>query len=134
MLTLGATDLHVVLGSNGFELFPVLGKLGELDVDGGTEGSSQVGGAGCDVTKMRVVSETGHGLDLGGGSGETLEDFSDVGALLHGDDTELILFVDPDEEGLGIVVEDASALWPVTVQAASLKETVSFPNLKRQID
>ena len=82
---------------------------------------------------MRVVSETGHGLDLGGGSGETLEDFSDVGALLHGDDTELILFVDPDEEGLGIVVEDASALWPVTVQAASLKETVSFPNLKRQI-
>ena len=82
---------------------------------------------------MLVVSETGDGLDLGGGSGETLEDGTDVSTLLHGDDTELILFVDPDEEGLGIVVEDTSASWPVTVKATSLKETVTLPILKRQI-
>ncbi len=133
MLSLGATDLHVVLSGNGFEARPVLSKLGELDVDGSTEGSSQVGGAGSDVTEMLVVSETGDRLDLGGGSGETLEDGTDVSTLLHGDDTERILFVDPDEEGLGIVVEDTSASWPVTVKATSLKETVTLPILKRQI-
>ena len=39
--------------------------------------------------------------------------------LLHGNDTELILLIDPGEEGLGSVVEDASALRPVTLHTSS---------------
>jgi hypothetical protein len=46
---------------------------------------------------------------------------------LHGDDSELVLLVDPDEEGLGVVVEDASAAWPVTVEVAGLKESIALP-------
>lgn len=59
-------------------------------------------------------------LDGGSGTGESLEDSSDVSTGLHGDDTELILFIDPDEEGLVVIVEDTSAIGPVTVETASL--------------
>jgi len=128
VLTTGSTDLHVVLGGDAFEAGHVLHEVGEVDVDGGTEGGSEVGGAGGDVTQVVVVGEASDGLDLGGGSGETLEHGADVGTLLHGDDTELVLFVDPDEESLGVVMEDTSASWPVTVKAAGLKETISLPN------
>jgi hypothetical protein len=50
----------------------------------------------------------------------------EVSTLLHGNDSKLILFVNPDEEGLLIVVEDTSALWPFSVQVASLQESVSL--------
>jgi len=74
-----------------------------------------------------VVGETGDCLNSLGGTRETVEDGTDVSTLLHGDDTELILFVNPDEESLGGVVEDASALWPVAVKAASFQETITLP-------
>jgi hypothetical protein len=51
----------------------------------------------------------------------------EVSTLLHGNDSELIFFVNPDEEGLLIVVEDTSALWPFSVQVASFQESVSLP-------
>ena len=53
--------------------------------------------------------------------GETLEDSLDIAALLHGDDAELILLVDPDQEGLVSVVEDAAALGPVALHAGNLQ-------------
>ena len=76
---------------------------------------------------MVVMGEAGDLLDLGGGAGETLENGTNVSALLHGDNTELILFVDPDEESLGIVVEDTSALSPVAVETAGFEETITLP-------
>ena len=80
---------------------------------------------------MVVVGELGNLLDFGGGAGEAVEDGSDVSTLLHGNDSELILFVNPDEEGLLIVVEDSSAGWPVTVETASCEVLVTLPELKR---
>jgi hypothetical protein len=38
----------------------------------------------------------------------------------------LILFVNPDKESLVVVVEDTSARWPVSVETASLEETVTL--------
>jgi hypothetical protein len=64
-------------------------------------------------------------------SAESVEDGLDVCTRLHGDDSQLVLFVDPDEEGLVVVVEDASAIGPVSVQAAGLKEAVAF--LKEEV-
>ena len=130
VLATGSTDLDVPLVSNALESGPVLHEVGEMDVDGGAESGSEVGGARGDVTQVVVVSETSLSLDDGGGSGETLEDSANVGTLLHGDDTELILFIDPDEEGLGVVVEDTSARWPVTVESAGIEETVTLPKNK----
>jgi len=37
---------------------------------------------------------------------ETLEDLPHVAALLHGDDTQVILLVHPDQEGLVVVVPE----------------------------
>jgi len=126
VLTVSTADLDVVLVGDSLELGHVLGKLGELDVDGSAESCAEVSGAGGDVTEMVVVSELADGLDMGGGAGETLENGVDIGTLLHGDDTELIFFIDPDEESLGVIVEDTTALGPVTVETAGFEETISF--------
>ena len=63
------SDLNVVLVSNGLEFGHVLGELGESDVNGSSEGSTKVGGARGDVTKMVVVGELGNLLNGGGSTG-----------------------------------------------------------------
>jgi hypothetical protein len=74
-----------------------------------------------------VVGELALGLDGGGTSAESVEDLGDVSTLLHGDDSKLILFVDPDEESLSFVVEDTSSVWPLSVEVACLEESISLP-------
>jgi hypothetical protein len=39
----------------------------------------------------------------------------------------LVLFVNPDEESLLLVVEDTTTVGPVAVEVACLKESVSLP-------
>ena len=75
------------------------------------------------------MGELGVLLDVSGSAGESVEDGVDVSAGLHGDDTELIFLINPHEEGLVVVVEDTSALGPLTVEVASLQESVSLPIL-----
>jgi hypothetical protein len=125
VLTVGATDLYVVFVRNSLELVGLLTKLGELDVHGSAHASSEVGRAGGNVTQVLIISELGLLLDLGGGGRESLEDLADVGAILHGDDTELVLLIDPDEESLGVVVEDATGLGPLTLQSAGFEILVA---------
>jgi len=60
------------------------------------------------------------------GSAESLEDSSNVSSLLHGDNSQLVLLVDPDQESLGVVVENTSSRWPVSVEIASLQESVTL--------
>ena len=124
------SDLDEVLGGDALELLLLLHELWKLDVDGGSESGSEIGWARGDVTKMLIVRELADGLDVSGGSAESVEDFEDTSSWLHRDDSELILFVDPDEESLGVVVEDTSSGWPVSVKVASLKESVSLPIIK----
>ena len=130
VLAMAATDLHAKLVGDALKSGPVLHQVGKVDVDGGAKGCSEVGWARRDVTQVVVVREAGDLLDSLGGARETLEDGANVCTLLHGDDTELVLFVDPDEESLRIVVEDTSALGPVAVQATGLEETVTLPSKK----
>ena len=92
---------------------------------GGAHTSSEVGWARSDVAEMLVVSKLGLLFDLSSGDGESLEDLADVGSLLHGDDSELVLFVDPHEEGFGIVVEDTTGLRPLTLESAALEVLVT---------
>ena len=66
------------------------------------------------------MGELGHLLDGGRGAAQAVEHGVQVGARLHRDDAQLILLVNPHQEGLGVVVEDASALRPFAVQTASL--------------
>jgi len=97
-----------------------------VNVNRGAEGSSEVGGARGDETEMVVMGELGNSFNVSGSLRESSEDLSDVSTLLHGDNSELILFVDPHEEGLRIVVEDTSSLRPVSVEATGFKETVTL--------
>jgi len=109
----------------------ILGPAGKVNVDGGTHASAQVGGAGVDVAELGGEQEVLARLSLDGvtdGSnttGKTLEDTLDVATLLHGDDTELILLVDPDKEGLVGVVEDTAALGPVALHTSDLQVGVT---------
>merc|ERR1719209_2599629 len=116
--TTGSALLETEEVKDGVQLLLVLGQDGELDVDAGTETGSQVGWAGQDVAEMlvphvRVAALLHQGLDLGQALAETLEDTLDVAALLHGDDAEMVLLVDPDQEGLGVVVPDTTGIGPV---------------------
>lgn len=72
------------------------------------------------------MSELGFLLDGSSGTRETIKDSANVGTWLHGDDSELVLLIDPHKEGLVVVVEDSSASWPVTVETTCLQETVTL--------
>ena len=80
---------------------------------------------------MVIVGEFSNLLNGSCSAGKTVEDGMDVGTWLHGDDSELIFFVDPDKEGLVRVVEDSSSSGPVTVQTAVLQEAVTLPKIKK---
>jgi len=75
---------------------------------------------------MAIVSKLGNSLDMSSSSAESLENGSDVRSWLHRDDSELILLVNPDKESLGVVVENTSTRWPVSVEVASIEEPVSL--------
>jgi len=94
-------------------------------VNGSSETSSHVGWASGNVSEMLVVGEFCFLLNLVGTVGKSSKNLLNVGTLLHGDNSELILFVNPDEEGFGIVVEDTSSLWPVSLESSRLKIFVS---------
>merc|ERR1719192_764342 len=103
----GAPGLQVQLLAPGCQgLQTLLGPAWKVDVDRGPHAGSQVGGAGVDVSVLSVKHEVlsrlclntvFDGLDA---TGEAIKDSPDVSSHLHGDDTELILLVDPGEEGL----------------------------------
>ena len=97
----------------------------KVDVDRGTHASAQVGGARVQVAIPGVKQELlpglspdriAHSLDA---TSQPVKDSLDIASLLHGDDAELVLLIDPDKEGLSIVVIDAPAFRPVTLHASS---------------
>ena len=73
------------------------------------------------------MGEFAFSFNMLGSSAKSLENCSDIGSWLHGNDSQLIFLVYPDKESLGIVVENTSARWPVSVETAGLKESVTLP-------
>merc|ERR1719184_530668 len=128
-----ATGLQVKLFATSLQ--PVhtglFGPALKINMNGCPHASTKVGGAGVDVAVLLIQTEVLSRLLLDGllDSLDTLgkpgEDLLHISSLLHGDDTELILLVDPDEEGLLPVVEDATTLRPVTLHAGHLQVPVS---------
>ena len=130
--TTGSTGLETHAVASGLQsINGVLGPSGEVDVDGCTHTSSQVGWARVDITEFGGDLEVLARFSLDGISdsldtpGETLENTLDITTLLHGDDTELILLIDPDQESLGGIVEDTTALGPVTLHTGNLQVGVT---------
>merc|ERR1712012_187491 len=130
--TTGATGLQVKLLATSLELVDaVLGPAGQVNVDGGPHASAQVGGAGVDVTVLLIQTEVlarlslDRVLDSLDTLGQSAEHFPDISTLLHRDNTELVLLVDPDKEGLLGVVEDTTTLGPVALHASNSKVPVA---------
>ena len=117
-------DLNVVLIGNALEPRPIFHQVRQADVDGGSHRRAKVRRARRDVPQVIVVGELGHGLNVLGSTSKPLKDGSNISTGLHRDDAQLVLLVHPDEESLRVVVEDATALGPVAVEAARLKEAV----------
>merc|ERR1719150_3438560 len=90
-----------------------LGPAREVNVNRGTHTSSKVGGARVDESILLRKSKV-------------LATFAlDISSLLHGDDSHLIFFIDPEREGLGIIVEDTTTFRPVTLHTSNSKVAVS---------
>ena len=133
-LTIEATRLST--GSTGLDgelLAPLLqgvktflGVSGQVNHDGCPHAGAKVGGAGVDVAELLGEGEVLARLSLDrvsdslDATSKTREDSLDVATLLHGDDPHLVLLVHPQQEGLGLVVEDATALGPVTLHTGGL--------------
>merc|ERR1719192_2668543 len=108
-----------------------LGPAREVNMDRGTHTSSQVGGAGVDKSVLLRESivlsrfslyRVSNSLDT---TSKAFEDTLNISSLLHGDDTGLIFFIDPEKECFGIIVEDTTTLRPVTFHTSNSKVTIS---------
>jgi len=127
-----STRLEMKLLTSSLQfLNTVLGPSRKINMNRGSHASTEVGGARVNVTVLGVQTEVlsrllldrvANSLDA---SGQSLEDSLDISTLLHGNDPELILLVDPDEEGLGSIVEDTSALGPVSLHTSNSQVSVS---------
>ncbi|GMR30158.1 hypothetical protein PMAYCL1PPCAC_00353, partial [Pristionchus mayeri] len=125
VLAVDSTDLELESVADGLEVG--LGRdLGQTDVDGGAHGGSQVGGAEGQPAETLVSGEGSLGLDCLDSLDEALEHLSDVSAVLHGDDAEVVLLIAPHEEGLVFVVEDTASLGPVAAGVGVLEEAVAL--------
>merc|ERR1719249_260796 len=131
-LSTSATGLQVKLLATSLQLVnTVLGPARQVNVDRGPHTSAKVGGAGVDVAVLLIKTEVLSRLSLNrvldslDALGQPAEHFPNVSSLLHGDDAELILLVDPDEEGLLCVVEDSTTLGPVTLHTSNSQVPVS---------
>ena len=87
----------------------------------------------CDVAQVFVVLELNRRFNRAGTSNQSLEHSEKTGALLHGNDAELVFFVNPDQESLLLVVEDTTTVGPVTVETASLEETITLPKKMKRL-
>ena len=113
-----SSDLDEVFVSDGLEegLAPL--KLWEPDVDGGSHGCAKVGWARGDVSKMFVVGEGHVFFDLLGCATKPIENFFDTSSWLHGNNSKLIFFVNPNQECFVIIVENSSSTGPLSVEIA----------------
>ena len=121
------TYLETHLGADGLEVGSSR-EEGNFNHAASSETSSEVGWASQDPAEVLGVHEVGAFgledlLDLLGTSSESGDDGFDVIALLHGDDSHLVLFVDPDEKVGVVVVEDSSGIGPVSATARGKKKS-----------
>jgi len=75
---------------------------------------------------MIIISKFSNILKFFEGEHESFKNLSNIRSLLHGDNSKLILLIYPDKECLIVVMENTSIVWPVSIDATSLKESITF--------
>jgi len=137
----GSTGLNSEFLASCLELVnSLLGVSGKINVDGSSHASSKIGWARVDVSVLLGEGIVLARLGLDGiansldSTGKTSEDSLDVSSLFHGDDTGLILLIDPHKEGLSVIVEDSTTLGPVTLHTSNCQVSVSADKKEVVID
>jgi len=138
---LSSTGLQVELLASGLQsINRVSSPARQVDVNRCSHASTKIGGAGVDVSVFFVQAEVLarffldrvlHNLDT---LGKSSKDSLDISTLLHGDDAELILLINPNEESLVLVVEDATTLRPVSLHTSNSQVSVSRDEQEMVID
>merc|ERR1719495_1184660 len=109
----------------------MFGPSWQVNMDRSSHTSTKVGGARVDVAILLIQAEVLarlflnrilHCLDT---LCQPLKDSINIATLLHGNDTELILFIDPDQESLGSIVEDTTTLRPVSLHTSNSQISVT---------
>merc|ERR1719204_1464830 len=109
----------------------MFGPSWEINMDRCSHSSTKIGWARVDVTILGIKAEVlsrflldrvTNSLDS---SCKSLKDTLDITSLLHGDNSELILFIDPDEESLGIIVENTTSLRPISLHTSNSKISIN---------
>ena len=113
--------LEVVFAGDLLELGKVGGELGHLNVHGRTDSGTQVGGAEGEEAEAVVVREGDTLLNVVHRLHQTAVHFLKVASHLHGDQTKVVLFVTPNQEGFVVVVVDTTASGPEAARVGSLK-------------
>ena len=125
MLSVDAARLDLVLVTDSREVGLRVG-VGDLHVHAGPHASTEVGGAARQVAKLLRVLEPKTLVQLVHRTAQPTEHRPDVAALLHADDAEVVLLVQPHKESLVLVVEDATTLRPLLIHSSCFEEAVSF--------
>ncbi len=116
----------MVLICDFIELVLLLAQERQEYVDTGSESSSQVGRTRSYVSQVIIFVKFGYLLYLGTGATQTLKDSTQICTVLHRNDSELVFFIDPNQESFFFVMEDASSIWPVSIESTRFQESVSF--------
>jgi len=116
--TTGASFLESKFIKNFFES-SVSGNLWDFDVDASSDTGTKVGWASQNVSEMFVPHEfVTISFDGSFKLVQTItpsgKDLFDIAIFLHGDDSDVVFFVDPDQKVLGAVVPDTSSIWPIS--------------------
>ena len=96
VFTMDTTDLNVVFISNFLEFRHIFGEFHKLNVNWSSHGCSAIGWTWGNVTKMVIMSELDNLLDISSTSWKSFENSSDISTWLHGNNSELIFFVNPN--------------------------------------
>merc|ERR1719270_2218497 len=131
-LTTSSTGLKVKFFTSCLKFVnTMLSPSRKINMDRCSHTSSKIGWTGVNVTILGIKAEVlsrffldrvSHSLDT---SSKSLKNTLDIPTLLHGDDSKLILFIDPNEEGLGSIVEDTTTLRPVSLHTSNSKLSIS---------
>jgi hypothetical protein len=113
--------------SDSFFVRAAFGQVGDLDVDGSSHTGTHVGWARGDDTEIFGfgASAWDEVLDLVDGGLQSVEYVVDLEGFLHGHDSEVILFADPDDETFVFGDVATSSLWPVRSNTGINQEGVS---------
>merc|ERR1740129_449195 len=139
--TTGTTGLYIQFLASGLQFVNTfLGPSGQVDVDGSSHTSTQVGGAGVQVSQSFIEHEfparfshdrVPNSLDT---SSQLRENTLDIAALIHGNNSKLIFLVDPDQERFISVMENTATFRPVSLHTSSNQVFVTRNEKEMVID